>query len=412
MTELQKHLMQLVKEIDETCKENNISYSLYGRTAGAALESDKFTTQCYEFHIMMLSKDILLLKEKLKNKKIRNRGFEDLSNNSQLAWNCVRYVDTGTTLIDRDDYVQYKLLGVAVTIHPVFGHIPDKVTKVMMKGNAYFNGGKEYNRYLWSDRFKRNISMIQFGKKIVGDSQFARRIYRSIEKDSRAEHGKEVYVHTEENKFVKMNYSVILNTKKVAFENQQLPVVDDYKNYFKRLYGEDWKKKYSVPYETANRIAVIRDAKKPYTQYLQEFEKQGIDFAKLREDFLEYGEWYNETYRHWEYVTSRKFAYARRSRDRIDLYCEYKEQMDVLRDAAQKEDLSELKNLLKQYFVYTKRYLNYGLGFYINQEIFDLASLVWKSEGNEAYAQKVYSLVPDEYKNEDIKDFLAKYDIR
>ena len=87
MTELQKHLMQLVKEIDETCRDNDLKYALYGRTAGNAMTEDHFTTSCYQFQIMMPAEDMLRLKELLLEKNIPNRGIEDMSVNKNLPHN-------------------------------------------------------------------------------------------------------------------------------------------------------------------------------------------------------------------------------------------------------------------------------------------------------------------------------------
>lgn len=404
--------MQLVKEIDQVCQEQGIPYALCGRTAGCVMKYEKFTTQCQEFHIMLLAKDMLKLKNALLKKNVENRAVEDLSGNEMLAQNCMRYVDTGTTLIDRENPVKYQALGVAVTIFPLFSRESSKWVKALEYGMFYLNGGASYSRYSVQEKIGKCISATRKVQGLFGQKWIAKKVYGVLKKEQNRNIGDKVYLQYESNKKTAVSAKAVIETKRVHFEGIETSVSADYEEHLRKLYGKGWRKKAEEPLSTANRISVISDADKSYKEYLSEFDAEGIDIRRLQDDNLDYHDWYADSFRYWEDIVNHKYSYAKRSVERIDLYCAYKDQMDEMRRAASEKNIGKLQEMLEPYMAATKKYFKRNMGFFINQEIFDHASMVWKANKEDGYAAQVYDLVPEIYKKEDIAEFLSRYDCK
>lgn len=411
MIELQKHLMQLVKEIDQTCRFLDIPYSLCERTAGRAIEYGKFTNNTCEFHIMLFAKDALKLKKELLSRKNPDRGIEDLSTNPDLPRNHIRYVDTGTTLIDRDDPIPYELMGVSVIIHPVYTKQPSKAVHALEIGNIYINGGKEFNEYNMASLTKVVIQGTKTFCAMFGKKKLAKELYGINEKQNDAKLSQEVFLRRQSGLLVRIPAKTIFKTKRVPFEGMELPVPANYEEYFEIHYGENWREKYTLPYETTNRVVVIGDAQRSYKEYIKDWEEQGISMEEIKKERFDLFMWQCHRFNFWKTKTYRTYANAKRSMDRIDLYCYYQDKMTTLQKMADKKDIAGLKELMEPYLECTEYYLKKRkMGFYINDDLFAIAKVIWEAENvEEDYAKQVYDLVPEIYKKEDVGEFLAKY---
>lgn len=410
MTELQKHLMQLVKEIKDTCKEQNIEFALCGQTAGRAAAFHKFKTQCCEFHIMMRTCDILKLKKALSAKKIPNRGWEDLSTNPKLANNYVRYVDLATTVYDRDVSLNFDKLGVAVTIRPIYANRVTKRDRRLELGTFYMNHGMRYSCYDMSEDLKQVLETTEKFRRLFGEKFVGRKVYSIFRKERNATYKDKVYMHDDEGKLVPVSKKAITELEMIQFEGMKLPVSKDRNTYFRQLYGNDWKKLSVAPMFSVNRIWAIYDENKPYEQFLSEQKAAGIDIRQLQKEYREFKTWSEQVLLTATDAANHTYEYARRSVDRIDLYEKYRERMPQIKQAAKEKNMGELKKLMKEYLSLTEFYFEKKIGFFVNQELFDYAKLIWESQGEAQYVNEVYDLVPEEYKKEDIKDFLKKYE--
>lgn len=406
MTELQKHLMQLVKEIKDTCREQDIPFALFGQTAGRAAKFHEFKNQCSEFHIMVRTKDILKLKKALNAKNIKNRGWDDLSCNPNLPRNNVRYVDLATTVYDKEASVNYDKLGVAVVIHPVYAKQVEKRDRRLEVGTFYLNHGIDYSYY----NMPLEIETAQKFRKLFGKKFVGRRIYSIFKRERNAQYGKKVYVHDDEGKLVSIDYTTITDTEEIDFEGMKLPVPKNSKAFFKRLYGDDWKKLSVAPLTSVNRIWAIFDAGKPYEQFLREMLDAGIDIRALQKELRDFKEWKEQILHPATDAANHTYEYARRSVDRIDLHSRYQEKLPQIKKAADEKDMDTLADLMKEYLSLTNYYFEQGIGFFVDQELFGYASMIWESKGHKDYANQVYELVPEIYKKENVGDFIAKYE--
>ena len=83
--------------------------------------------------------------------------------------------------------------------------------------------------------------------------------------------------------------------------------------------------------------------------------------------------------------------------------------MAELREAARKEDVEALREMLEPYLECVDKYKKKKMGFYITKELHALASLVWEADEMENYANEVYVLTPERYRTMDMEKYLAEY---
>lgn len=410
MTDLQKHVMQLVKEIQDTCGELGIPFALYGKTAGRAVKNKRFRTQCCEFHIMMLARDIPTLKKTLQKKRIKDRGWDDLSCNPGFPTNNLRYVDLATTLIDKEYGKCYEKLGVAVTIHPLYSNKPAGRIKRLTQGMIFLNHGVKFSYYDMLPWMENAINTAQHFVRRFGRKFSCGIIYHELKKEKRAKQGSRLYLYNDEAQLVSVPAEVITNTEMIVFEeNYRLPVSVNRTALFEKLYEENWKKESIAPIPSANRIWVISDADKPYEQSLRELKEAGIDIRELQKDMVELTKWSEEVMRPEKQQADTMYEYARRSVDRIDLYHYYKDKMEEFKQASDNKEYKKLEALMKPYLQRTEYYYGYHLGFYITPELFEYAKKLWIRQKKKAYAQEIEQMIPEIYRNESIEVFLEKY---
>ena len=117
MTNVQRRVTELLKEIDSVCMEEGIGYSLAGRTAAMCTLSGAFTCDDYQADIIMKPDDYRRFCKAVSGKE--NRAIESLENNPLLDGVYARYVDTSTTLMDMKRGFGLKEQGVCVRIWPL-----------------------------------------------------------------------------------------------------------------------------------------------------------------------------------------------------------------------------------------------------------------------------------------------------
>lgn len=406
MRAIQKKVLQLVREIDEVCTAHKIPYALFGKTCGSAIKLGKFATNECRFHIMAYARDFADLEAALNAVNPDCRAVETLATNGKLARNELRYVDTTTTLFNRDDCIRYEHLGAAVVIHPVFADTPKGATKAAIETLARLNSGCEYNTELMTASGKRAIKLARVPGAMKGMVALA---YRSLDKDSgRRTADKLHFFHDDE--LATVGLPLLTQTKLVSFEDMELPVPVEAEKLMKKLFGKAWEEEVVKPYESSEAIATICDPTSPYIESIEFLKDRGIDVRALQETLHENFQWRCTTYSPWQTRKSRIFTYGLLARDRIDLYVELEEKLDDLRAASQEGDIERLNELLGRYFHFTRKYLKRNVGFFTTQEIFDMATQVWVAkQGNRKYADQVYALVPKEHKEKDLKSYVDQY---
>ncbi len=229
MTEIQRHILTLVKEIDQVCREQEIGYILHGQTAGCTLKNGKFKTGAYPFHIIIAEKDMNRLAEALSKTGIENREIEKAADRTGM--DIIRYVDSATCIFDRKEAISWQCSGAAVTIHP-------------------FCEKKDSKKGL----FGRLL-----GKKLP-----------------------ETYdLEMSPGEYCSFPAECLTKTKRIRFEDTELPLSENSSLFFECFFGPDWKEHYAEEMQSTNSSFVIWDAQVSYREYLKIFSGLGVDITEL-----------------------------------------------------------------------------------------------------------------------------------
>ncbi len=418
MRKLQEHIIQLIKEIDETCRDHHIPYALYGRTAGCALKDQAFVDGCYQFQIMMLAADIVRLKELMEGRGLKDRGFEDFSVNPDLQYLHVRYVDTATTLFEKNYAVDYIMPGAAVTIIPLYTQPISKVSEVLETGLIYLNGKRILDRSDQSKRARRTARCIRLTElylKVFGRKKAAERIWRVLEGDrGKVKNGTLIIRGDEDTGFADFRKNIradyLFRTKRTPFEGLMLPVSEDSSGFFTDLYGAKWKETAGTPLASMDLMNIIWDDGAPYTEYYTLFAGEGVDMKELFRKERALKDYKVNVYAPWKKRADRYLYYGRRSVKRIDHYLYYRDKLDDLRKAEKEGDIEKIRSIMKGYLRAVERYRKLGLPFYVNDELHHFAELTWKNNRKQAdYGKKIYAETPEVYKKKDIGEYMKQY---
>lgn len=127
MNDIQKRLVELLREIDEICIKNNIPYLLHGRTARDAFIDHGFTDEYMNASVIMMGHDFDKFRAAVK--AIPGRAIESITEYDDYTDGMsMRYVDETTTFMYGHTAHNYHLNGIYVKIE-YCRYIPQKPLK-------------------------------------------------------------------------------------------------------------------------------------------------------------------------------------------------------------------------------------------------------------------------------------------
>ena len=437
-TKVQQRLLELMDDIHEICTKKGLHYILFGKTAGMARAYGHFQEDEYTFEIMMPLLDVVKLRQYVEENMSDTRTMESWEDNETLRQMIFRFVDKKSLLIDGTVGDYYLKPGVAVTIFVTRPSRADDANISAERYIQYLNSTGRKPKYSAADLKKMYECVQRKGEKaaieeyqeprikeitrfagglrkgwircaLTGKKRTARWVLlQNIELAKKG--GKEqIYVTRPGHRFA-FSPSLYQNPGQVSFEGHTYWVAGDYEGYMKKMYGAKWKTRSVERYISGTeRLRLIWDTECPYEDYL---EFLGEDRPVLKEiimDRRDYTQWMYEVHSPLEKETLMDFLEIRRSVDRIDVWMTLKDRMEEIRDAGNREDTEELRQLLEDYLERTDYFYSENIGFYINSELFSLAAKVWEADGRTGYAEKVYALVPEHYRRESVEDYLNQY---
>lgn len=403
MLKIQSRVVELLKEIEEICTAEGIRYSLAGRTAAMQVTSGKFTCSDYTAEIMMMPEDYAAFSKAAAGRK--NRAIESLENNPAADGVYARYVDTSTTLMDLNLAPWAMVQGVYVRIWVLRSTPPkgryQKMLETIVRTNNIpstairkeYVGSREKNKLtaLGAARtiFRRPGTMSAYFRKCTAD-------------DGKS---KNVFYYNGKDRF-NVPRKAMNKISKAEFEGITVSVADKLEDIVKKAYkdpaGEV--KKAAFP---ANEWGVYYDLRHPYTQVIEEAEKSGTDFARLRREKADYDEFGARVYRKKLSAADKQFKYVWRTINRFRLLEEYEGRSEEIRAKFDAGKIDEVRADLADYIEMIEDYTRINMGFGLQKDLEEMAYRIMEMDGKEAIVAKAKKLQPKEYK-EDLKDFLAR----
>lgn len=264
MTDIQKYLLELLREIDDICKTHGIEYYIDGGTALGAVRHRGFLPWDDDADIMFTRENWLKFKQAVEKNPRPNRVIEGMHNCPDYTMVYARYCATDTTCILRTSMIDQFRSGLFIDLF-ILDPIPDTPDS----RKEYFDVLYGYCEYLnpfyydtiigvneWLDKFKKMDA--EQGKQAVTD--FVEKKLFSYPDEEGMTYG----FRYDNGLFIYPRH-VVGKPVYIPFEDTYLPVAEHVEDYLRIHYGDNW---HMIPSaaeaETHN---VVIDLDVPYEQF-------------------------------------------------------------------------------------------------------------------------------------------------
>ncbi len=404
MTNVQRRVTELLKEIDSVCMEQGIGYSLAGRTAAMCILSGGFTCDDYQADIMMTAEDYKRFCKAVSGKE--NRAVESLENNPLMDGIYARYVDTSTTLMDLKRGFGLKEQGICVRIWPLRSKALksryQKALETLVRTNnmVSLRVKKEY----CSDKEKLKVSGLSAARAFLRRPGTMKKFFAScLEEDSKSKS----YFYYDGKQKIKVPRKSMSKLNRCKFEGIDLNIADGIEKTLKTAYGEDLAKAVSEAEFPSEEWGVYYDLRHPFRQVIKEAEAGGTDFDRLAEEKADYDEFSARVYRKRLSEADKQYKYVWRTINRFRLMDEYKDKAGDIKKRFEADGADAVREDLADYIEMIEAYTKIKMGFSIDKELLKIAYAVMEADGRGDIVKKAKKLLPAEYE-QDLADWLSE----
>lgn len=395
MTDIQKKLLELLIDMDDICKRENIKYYLCDETAHGAVMEQRLYKNCCRVNVAMTTDNILKFAEAVKKENRTDRILDSMISNPFYPDLTLRYGDPNTTWMELPYTEEDIVPCIAVTIHMI-RFKPQSFKKYYKLTKKFWEiSHKKADEY--SNFYKKAaITGCTTAKKVFGEKNTSRFLFKSWCSQFKP--------NKKAKKFAigsgKFSYDTALlkpENKVAVLEDREFPVFGQIEEYLNKRYGcEDFREinpKYPVPSATLMTSSHI-----PYLKYMEKAKSMGVDFdvissnkktcAKLQKKVGEYNK-----------KITKYYAIVDRTEKRFAMYEQYMPMKKLLLKLHDEKRYEELNELLKPYRSALWSCYKKGLGLCFDKEIFEITMHLLSMEGSDTYVSKLRAMVPESHWN-------------
>lgn len=264
LRELQLNLLDILKYIDRVCEENKLSYYLIYGTCIGAVRHNGFIPWDDDLDIAMPYDDYKKFCSILSKKQDKRYFLQTRKTDKNYYLDFAKVRDTETTLID--EYNNEKrdiVLGTYVDVFPLVGVPTNKLKKKIQKINRalYFST----DRNMINNKFIKKVFDLFI--KIIGKEKIREKCFNNMMKYSCKDSDVWFSIfgeYYEKDMHPKTFYG---KSKRVKFEDMDVPIPENYDSYLKKLYGDYMQLPEESKRQPSHSIKIL-DLKKSYTKYI------------------------------------------------------------------------------------------------------------------------------------------------
>lgn len=418
MKDIQKKLLELLTDIDDICKRENIKYYLCDETAHGAIVNQCLYDNCYRANIAMTTDNVCKFIEAVKKENRADRIVDSMLSNKSYPDFTVSYGDSNTMIMDLSYPLAAKIPCVAVTIHmirykPQTSKKYYRITKTFLEicqkhPSDYSNFGKK---------------IVVFGcrviKKLFGEKNITRRLFKNWCSLFR-ENKKANKISICAGKFA-YDAALLEQEGTALLEGKEFPVFGDVDTYLNKKYDCLDFKEIKPKYPTLSDKLLI-SCHVPYDKYLEKAKEMGVDFHAIYQNKQVCTKLEQQVSKDNKKI-NKYYAIVDRTEKRFALYEKYMPMKKLLLKLYQEERYAELNELLKPYRADLWAFYKKGLALCFDKDIFEMTLHLLQMEGRSNYVKNVRAMVPQahwepmvvtDYKGElveitDISELLPEY---
>jgi len=397
MLDVQKRILELMKEIDGICQKNDIRYFLQGRTALMALKYGGFKDCFINLSIGMTVENAKAFLKVLESDCPSGRYYECMFNSPNYPRVSIRYGDRNSMDFATYNYGNYKYYGINVVIE-IYRH--PEISKLKAKVNGFMEYGWEYMCNPKKFTVKSAVCGMGTGAlaALTGRRKFSKRLFKKLVIDNRLKTDRYMWLPYYGKGRKYFTADMLNDTRRIPFEDTEFPVIAQTEEYLKLILGKKWEERKFPERYPSTAIRLI-DTNLPFQKYLSYLKTEKIDAAgiwKKRKKFVKKnnkvkvldvrlrGYWprifmSGDRYIYWNYYNKKKYY------------------LNELYKSGEKELLaSELEPCIELMEYYEKR----DLGFYFDEKIFEMIEYVLEGdEEKSGLPQKILKHVPEGHLN-------------
>ena len=269
--ELQLKILDIVKDIDSLCKENNIQYYLLYGSALGAIRHGGFIPWDDDFDIGMTydnyEKFLVACEEQLDKSKYYIQTLEK-ENDYYLSFAKVR--DITTTLIEEGNKNVNIVRSVSVDVFPLVGVPNSKLNQLVLKLNRAFMLSANLN--VINNRVLKSVFDVML--KIVGKEKILKYTTKKCFKYSCKDSDYWCSIADGDGfEYNTMNKMIYGKPKYVKFEDTKLPVPEKTDKYLQNMYGDYLKIPSEEQIKQKEHKPYYLNLNLPYLDYMKSKEK-------------------------------------------------------------------------------------------------------------------------------------------
>ncbi|MEE1186233.1 MAG: hypothetical protein UHN02_02490 [Acutalibacteraceae bacterium] len=388
MTKTKEKIMFLMNDFDTLCKQSDISYAFYGKSAAQVYSGRKYTFNYVQ--VMMTCNDLLKF-IKLTDLPA-NRKISGMFNDKNYAGLTVRFEDTTTSSIEIYSRKSRKIeCGIYVEIIPI-RNVAD--TSETLK-TRFHEQGFEYSHcpiHLVNGIFSKFSSLcFKIAKLFSNNINSKNYFYKMMKKYGTDD--KPYWATRECFKSTRFYEEFPLQElREVSFLECEQPfyIPEKATEFFRKAIGIKWRRKafdsekngFSC-FENMS-IEQLYDTMQKYNISIEKYKTQRYiitDAISRAQDAKKNKAW----------------DIAQMVGHRIKLQNYYSNKMDRIHNLIKSEDYNRLYRIMNKNRAAVRKYLKIGYGFAVNKELFDIQNQLYLNEGKIDLVKKLNKITPKSF---------------
>lgn len=401
VNEIQKKLLELLDEVENICKVNDIDYFLSDHLAYYACTDHLYPDNFCDATIMMRTDDFNAFIDIVNKQNNPDRCIESWLNNPTYAGFSARYVNKNSLMLDVPYIHRYKEYGLSVNID-VIRYAPKG--RLRRKALSLYEKGWEANHK--QGKKTRGIksllcaAVVRFQTLLIGKKRMAKRLFNMfISHYSSADYltKPKCFIRRFNSKRKCFSAELFRETGYGEIEGKKYRVSSKCNKYLTELYGHGWIRRKKVPTGRKPSIWTIIDPVAPYRLFLDELKNHNDINLKGVLSHRQSMTKINKVKRENRVYISKYWDTLFRTGDRFYLWEKYMPIKDELVEAYNNENFEELSLMLSEYRELIYKYYKKGLGLCFDPDILEMQIELYIMEGKQKYADKVAKLVPEQH---------------
>ncbi len=376
--------IELLKELDAVCRENNVKYFLQGETARSAYLNNTFQDEMVNLSVAMTQGDAERIVRILVSKSQSGRYYESLLNNPRYKQPYMVYGNLNTCDFSIVSGNYNKNKGIQIKIYYIENgeNRNTKVRKIIKKGWKTVNT-KILSNKLWFIKFGLSIWNILF--KLIGEERVGRIYYRWLKKKGYIETFNDI------KKYEKLRIGghiyktkIISDLMNVNVNSTAFPIPKEYDEYFRIVAGKNWKEK---PLKQAKKKAgKIINTKIGYKKVINELEKT-ITEARKNHEKIALANIFSKPYNR---QIKRLWKLVLMTRKQVAFQQFFEGKPEAIRDLYNSND--DWETVLNRAKLSVGRYAKHNMTYSINEDIDAKIEQLMLMEGKEKQIIKIRKL--------------------